>query len=176
MPSNNFIKALKFSLIWEVGIDKKTKELREDGGYTDDPTDRGGATKWGISEKAHPELAPIIDLTFEKACDVYYKEYWRVYQDFKALPLDLDSVLLDLAVVIFDTGVNLGPRRSYSFWKQAVDQKAKDPAKVVLGLRDKYYFDLVTLHADQKKYYNGWVNRMNDLKKYVDIIRVDPEA
>lgn len=173
MDMNNFLKALQFSLKWEVGIDKKTGQLREDGGYTDDPTDRGGATKWGVSEKAHPELAPISDLTFEDACNVYYKDYWQVYNHFLGFPLDLDEVPLDLAVTIFDTGVNLGPRRAYGFWRVSVDQKAKDLTKAMLGLRDKYYFDLVTLHADQKRFYNGWVNRMNDLKKYVDVIRAD---
>ena len=53
----DFDKALKFVLKWE-------------GGYSNDPNDPGGETKYGISKRSYPEL-DISKLTLEQAKDIF---------------------------------------------------------------------------------------------------------
>ncbi len=164
----NYKTAIEFTLGWEVGRDKKGN-LREDGGYTNIPGDPGGETKWGISKRAHP-TEDIKNMPLSRALEIYKQEYWDVYK--KQDPaIDLDTAARDLSVVIFDSGVNCGVRRCNYWYIKAM--KAKDPTKVLLGLRDKHYFDLISSNGELKKFYKGWMARMNDLKKLVDIIKAE---
>lgn len=49
--------------------------LLEEGGFVDDPNDKGGITKYGISQKSYPYL-DIAKLTKEDAEKLYKKDYW----------------------------------------------------------------------------------------------------
>jgi len=166
--SNNFLRAIKFTLPWETGRDRKGNP-REDGGYTNDPSDPGGETKWGISKKAHPELN-IKELTIAEALNIYKKDYYDCYAA-RTPALNLDLCPPDYAVAVFDTGVNCGVNRTYSWHLTAI--KTKDPTKTLLGLRDARYTDLVASNSKLQRFYKGWINRLNDLKKYCEILRAD---
>lgn len=61
--------------------------------------DTGGATRWGISHRAHPDV-DIERLTRLGALAIYHDRYWRVIQG------DLLPRGLDLAV--YDAAVNMG--------------------------------------------------------------------
>lgn len=168
MITPNLKTAFDFTLGWEVGKNRDGT-LKQDGGYTNDPDDPGGETKWGISKRSHQNL-DIKNLTLEDALEIYRQEYWLIYS-VKNPRLDLDAVPRDYAVSVFDSGVSTGPNRAYYWHLKSIE--TKDPTKTMLGLRDKYYFDLVTMKPEMKKYYKGWLNRMNDLKKLVDVIRAE---
>jgi lysozyme family protein len=77
--------------------------IQSEGGYVNDPKDRGGETKFGISKRAFPEL-DIKNLTKEAASDIYSERYWMPV--FKILGLRED--LLPTAYVLFDFAVNSG--------------------------------------------------------------------
>lgn len=165
MAQATFKTAIEFTLPWEVGKDKNGK-LRQDGGinYLD-----GDLTKWGLFRKYHPWLTE--DTPLEKALDVYKTEYWDWYK-LKTPSIDLDNVRSDLAVVIFDTGVNCSTARCYRWSLQSL--KEKDPTKYLLGLRKIHYATLKAAgNPTHVQAYNGWINRLNDLTKLVDIIRLD---
>jgi lysozyme family protein len=73
--------------------------LRHEGGLVDNPKDPGGLTKFGISQRAYPQL-DIRGLTVADAADIYRKDYWdKIHGD------DLPE---PLAIVLFDTAVNVG--------------------------------------------------------------------
>lgn len=162
--SNNFVKAIEFTLPWEAGRDRSGR-LRQDGGYTNDPKDPGGETKWGISKRAHPDL-DIKNLSLDTAFQIYKSDYYDIYKIFKNDPLDLDSESISFAVSIFDSGVNCGVNRTYNWY--LVAKKEKDPTAKLLSLRLDHYN---TLKPKLPQYYNGWINRLNDLKKFVTIIQ-----
>ncbi len=164
---NNFIKAIDFTLPWETGR-TKNGQLRPDGGYTNDPNDPGGETKWGISKRAHPDV-DIKNLSLDRAFMIYKDDYYDIYKKFKNEPLDLDTVPTTVSVVLFDGGVNCGVNRSYSWFLAA--SKEKDPTEKLLSLRLDRYNQLIGNSPSLKKYYNGWINRLNDLKKYVAILK-----
>ncbi len=49
--------------------------MKLEGGYTFDPNDPGGETRWGISQKAFPDIN-IKTLTDEQARSLYFTHYW----------------------------------------------------------------------------------------------------
>ena len=71
-----------------------------EGNYVDDPSDPGGATKYGISQRAYPTLN-IQSLTLDDARNLYKTDYWSKAQCDKLPPA--------LALCLFDSVVNAGP-------------------------------------------------------------------
>lgn len=80
------------------------------GGYTNDPRDPGGETRWGISKRAFPD-EDIKNLTRERAVELYRKSYWE--------PLRPDEFAAPLAIVLFDTAVNQGVQTAIKLLQRA---------------------------------------------------------
>lgn len=89
---NDFEYAFAFIMKWEVGN-------KPDGGYTNDPDDPGGETKYGISKRSYPDL-DIKRLTYEKAKTIYHVDYW--------LKMKCDLMPPPIALIVFDAAVNQG--------------------------------------------------------------------
>jgi lysozyme family protein len=85
--------------------------IRHEGGYTDDPRDPGGETKYGISKRAHPDI-DITSLTREGAERIYRRDYWD--------RLHLNRLPPILAVATLDAAVNLGPARAVKILQQSL--------------------------------------------------------
>lgn len=49
--------------------------LNEEGGYSHNPKDPGGETRYGISKRAYPDLN-IKELKINQAIDIYNRDYW----------------------------------------------------------------------------------------------------
>ena len=83
--------------------------LKHEGGYSDHVADRGGKTRYGIIEsvaRRHGYEGAMRDLPLEKAKEIYRIDYW----DENRLE-DIASVNYELALEVFDTGVNVGTAR-----------------------------------------------------------------
>lgn len=70
-----------------------------EGGYTNDPRDRGGETKYGISKRAYPDL-DIPNLTVDQAKAIYRRDYWDACK--------CDQLPAPLDIFVFDAAVNQG--------------------------------------------------------------------
>ena len=147
------------------------KTLAHEGGakFTSDPKDRGGDTKFGISQRAYPEL-DIKNLTEETAKAIYKKDYWdRTEAD------NIDSQLI--AENIFDTAVNMGVRTASRMAQKILDI---NPADGIIGPQSlkiinsasvdlfiskytlqkvSHYVKICQKNKSQKKYLLGWMNR-----------------
>lgn len=67
-----------------------------EGGLVEDPTDPGGLTNFGISQRSYPKL-DIRHLTRDQARDIYRRDYWdRCRCD--DLPHGVDFLVFDMAV------------------------------------------------------------------------------
>jgi lysozyme family protein len=77
--------------------------LDYEGGYTLDPDDPGGATKFGISQKSYPDLN-ILDLTLDEAKQIYRRDFWQACH--------CDDLPRPLAIAVFDCAVNQGVGRA----------------------------------------------------------------
>ena len=108
---------------------------REDG-YTHHPADRGGATRWGISEavaRAHGYRGEMRAFPREEAVAMYRRTYW-VRPGFDRI----GDLAPDIASELFDTGVNMGPGVAVSFLHRALNalnRGASDYADIVPGVR-----------------------------------------
>jgi hypothetical protein len=144
---NEFRKGMGLIAKWEWGD-------KEDGGYTNDPEDPGGETKWGISKRAHPEL-DIKRLTPEKALEIYAKDYWE--------KCGCDQIDFPLNVLVFDTAVNIGPARALGWLKAS-----KDTGEY-LNFRKQHYISIINKDPPKVRFLRGWLGRLNDLAKFIDI-------
>jgi len=93
--------------------------LGSEGGFSDDPADSGGATRYGITEavaRRHGYAGPMRELPAALARDIYRADYWDVQQ--------LDAIaLLSRAVAreLFDTGVNMGIAQAGEFLQMSLN-------------------------------------------------------
>lgn len=74
-------------------------ELEGGGRLVDHPSDPGGKTKYGISQRAYPDLN-IETLTKAEAERIYYNDYW--------LPVVGLSTVPSIRLALFDIAVNMG--------------------------------------------------------------------
>ena len=146
-----------------------TKTLEWEGGLT---TDTGGLTKYGISQKAYPDL-DIAALTIDQAKKIYKRDYWD--------PINLSGLTYQpLANQIFDIAVNAGPSRAKSLLKDTLIQlnlpmryadlsvksiqelNGRDVMRInnqLVKIRSQFYNDLAAKNSKYKKYLTGWTNR-----------------
>lgn len=102
-----------------MAIDRLIDEIiAREGGYSDHPADRGGATRWGITEavaRAHGFTGEMRRLPREAAAAIYRRAYWH------APAFDRVSERAPLvAEEVFDTGVNMGPQVATRFLQRAL--------------------------------------------------------
>lgn len=156
--------------VFQVAVDIT---MNHEGGYVDDPNDPGGETHFGISKRSYPQL-DIKHLTREKAKDTYCTDFWKKPQ------LDLLAyVAPDLAIKIFDLGVNCGPTTAIIFLQRAINTVCIGRQVVVDGIIGPVTLDVIkdcphedalmaALKGEAYKYYTerdpryiaGWLNRL----------------
>lgn len=95
-----------------------------EGGYVNDPADRGGATRYGVTEAVARQAGYTGDMRrFPKHCDgpttacadeVYLRNYVRPF-------MAVVNVEPALGQELVDTGVNMGTGTAALFWKQALN-------------------------------------------------------
>jgi lysozyme family protein len=90
-----------------------------EGGFSDDPADSGGATRYGITEavaRRHGYTGPMREMPSDLARAIYRADYWDAQQ--------LDSVALlsrPIAFELFDTGINMGTSRAGEFLQMSLN-------------------------------------------------------
>lgn len=95
------------------------KTLMIERGYANNPNDRGGATRYGITEakaRQYGYKGPMQNLPLKLALHIYRVEYWD------AADLDaIDAISTPLAEKLFDVGVNMGPGEAGTFLQRALN-------------------------------------------------------
>lgn len=165
--------------------------FQNEGGYVDDPADRGGPTRFGITlkllerwRKKNLLPAEIQNLTKEEAAQIYKAEYW-------------DTLLLDevkdfrVACAMFDLGVVRGIGVSARYAQEACCQiayqikidKAVGPATiaalnfvnpahfvtVMAEKAERGFRGIVQAHPLDKRFLKGWEKRARRLLTLRDL-------
>lgn len=110
--------------------------IGREGGYSNHPADRGGATRWGITEavaRAHGYRGEMRVLPRADAVSIYRRIYW-IRPGFDRV----GEIAPKIAAELFDTGVNMGPAVAVSFLQRALNalnRGASDYADIVPGVR-----------------------------------------
>lgn len=95
-------------MTFEVALDFV---LAQEGGDVNDPDDPGGHTRFGISQRAHPD-EDIGALTRSRAAEIYRSDYWDACRS--------DDLPSPLRLLVFDAAVNQGPRAAIEMLQLAV--------------------------------------------------------
>lgn len=93
--------------------------ISREGGYSDHPADRGGKTRWGITEAVARQNGYAGDmraLPRQLARDIYLRRYW-IEPGFAAI----EPLSMRIAEECFDTGVNMGPGVAAAMLQRALN-------------------------------------------------------
>jgi len=170
------------SILQKIERDILFRLLNREGGYVNDASDRGGATKFGITAKtlgswlglgeaATPQR--VSQLTAEEALDIYYAKY-MVEPGISSIK---EPLVLELVV---DAAAHSGVTRSVKWLQRALDvpvdgvlgpvtQRAVESSDVralcskLLTLRLKFLGRLIAKSPDQAKFASGWLKRIAEL-------------
>ncbi len=103
-----------------MNIDSLVEELiAREGGYVNHPADRGGPTRWGITQavaRAHGYGGAMKTLPRAEAVSIYRRIYW-LRPGFDGVTERAPKVAAEL----FDTAVNMGPETAVGFLQRALN-------------------------------------------------------
>lgn len=116
--------------------------FESEGGLSEDPNDKGGTTKYGISQRAYPNL-DIKNLTRQQAELIYRADYWHAS--------GADQQPWPLCLIVLDTAVLHGVWRATAWLKSSGGDVWE-----YLALRMESYTSMDTWHYHGA----GWVNRV----------------
>lgn len=101
-------------------IEQQIDELiTREGGYVNHPADRGGPTRWGITEavaRAHGYAGPLRELPRAEAEAIYRRLYWLRPGYDRIAP-----IAPRIAAELFDTAVNMGAGVAGGFLQRALN-------------------------------------------------------
>ena len=161
-----------------------------EGGFSNHPKDKGGKTKYGVTNKTYKEavrrgivkkrLLGVKGISKQDSKDIYKAMYWD--------ELNLDKVEhFRIAEEIFDTGVNCGIRKAARIVQRALQaegeqlirdgiigpmtlryinkyckERPKAFFKLLNALQGAYYVEIVERDPEQVVFLNGWAAKRID--------------
>jgi len=120
--------------------------FEREGGQSNDPADRGGLTKFGISQKNNPDI-DVANLTKDKAAQIYKARYWD--------PIQADTLPPEMRLAAFDTAVQHGVKPAIS-----IIEKSGGDTGAIIKQREDLYRNIVANDPSQAKFAKGWSNRL----------------
>lgn len=163
--------------------------LNFEGGYVDDPRDKGGATKYGISSAFLRSIGDNTnprDLTKDKAKEYYKVYFWDV--------LSCDKIQnKKVQILLFDTAVNMGINKavrilqtalqiftplsidgiigSYTLRAINISSTNSNNSDLLIDLfitiRKQEYIN-IAMKAQNKAFIRGWFKRVNELARIIN--------
>ncbi len=110
--------------------------IYREGGYSDHPADRGGPTRWGITQataRLHGYDGDMRHLPRTTAVSIYRRQSWQ-RPGFDRVAERAPT----LAAEMFDTGVNMGPAVATGFLQRvlnALNRGARDYPDIIVDGR-----------------------------------------
>lgn len=162
-------------------MDERVKEILElvierEGGYVNHPADRGGPTKYGITQKTlsayfgrPASIDDVKNLTRDTAHKIYYFDYAAPFTGIES------TRVLDL---IIDCAVNHGTSRAKQWLQWAARVKVdsivgprtlaavnESPRAIYVRLlsnRMRFFGEIVRRDKSQSAFISGWLNRLSE--------------
>lgn len=154
-------KALAYTMDWE-------------GGLVSHPDDPGGRTKFGITERDHPDAWEDGEPTLQDAHRIYRHKYWG--------PLRCSDIASQrVATYVFDAAVNQGVQWASEALQRACNLLGKDISvdgiigpvtlsaantldadrliHVLVALRARHRLSLAESRAKYRSFLYGWLRR-----------------
>jgi lysozyme family protein len=153
--------------------------LKEEGGYVNDPVDRGGATNMGVTQRVYDAYRqrkgqgarPVREITMAEVSDIYERQYWGEAK--------CNSMPWPASLAHFDAAVNTGVVQANKLLQRALgvkddgmvgmvtmgalhEQASADPIGLALRIaaaRLRFYAAIVRARPEQVKFLMGWMLR-----------------
>lgn len=154
-----------------------------EGGFVNDPLDRGGATNMGITigtwktygydkdKDGDIDVADLKRMSIEDWDNIFKRQYWDRWKADQIKHKEVAYMLVDWVWCSGVYGVKI-PQRVLGVTTDgfvgnntliALNNKGKDFARELGRQRIAYLYRITNSDKTQKKYINGWCNRVNDL-------------
>lgn len=166
--------------------------LRREGGYVNHPADRGGPTKYGITQDTlaawlgrPASVDDVKALDEDTAREIYAQRYYHAPR--------IDSLPEIVRPILFDVAVNSGPRRAVMMLQQVVNdagfgpvdvdgalgpqtRKAAERAAAEMGPflvnalveeRKAFYAAIIAGNPSQAVFERGWMARAEEFRQEV---------
>ena len=152
--------------------------MRHEGGYSNNPVDRGGPTNMGVTHKTLAAWRKIDEVTsdeveklsMDEAKAIYRANYWNA--------LNCDQLPPGVDLVVFDFGVNAGPSKAAKMLQKAL-AVAPDGmvGQITVGAAriSDAPFVIATFSDERLRYYQslpdwpvfgeGWTRRTADIRE-----------
>jgi len=158
--------------------------IQSEGGYVNDPTDRGGETNLGVTKAAWGEYMarPIGDGEMKALTSYMVKPFYKLrYWD----KCKCDELPSGVDYAVFDFAVNAGVGMASKLLQRAVgvpDDGAigaqtlnavdkKDPKELLEAFSNRkslFYEAVVARRPEQQKFMQGWKNRIAAVQNIAD--------
>lgn len=159
------------------------KVLKWEGGFVDDPDDAGGATNMGVTistfrqwnheetEAMETSVEELKNMSQDEAAAICKKEYW---DEWKADEIENQSVAEELVEWVWGSGRwgIIIPQRALQLTAdgivgpqtlEAVNNADQESFyNTIRALKIKFLNQIVANHPEDKKFLQGWLNRVND--------------
>lgn len=166
-----FQEALRFTLRWE-------------GGYVNHPADRGGETNCGITTAIYRAYRQGKGLPVQSVQLIAEAEVREIYERLYWQPAHCATMQRPLAIAHFDTAASFGVGGATMFLQEllglrvdrvfgpitqrAIAQSSHlELAQRLCQSRIDYRYRRVTRDPSQRVFLQGWLNRDNDLLRYI---------
>lgn len=144
-----------------------TRLLKDEGGYSNDPDDNGGATNYGITivdyrkyinKKGTP--LDVKNMKLDDAKKIYKTKYWDA--------LNCDNLSGGVDYTCFDYGVNSGLGRP----RKALERfKSLSGTKLIDAINDERMTFLRKIGVGHNaKFMNGWTNRVSRVRAFSHVL------
>jgi lysozyme family protein len=156
-----------------------------EGGFTDNPSDRGGRTNKGVTQRVYDKyrqtknlsVGDVAAIADDEVRDIYFNEFW--------LPSQCDKMPDKVSTVVFDSSVNNGQTRSIKTLQRAIGatvdgvigketlskittMDSLTVAHDFLMTKENFYRAIVQNDPTQQKFLNGWLRRVSFLRSFID--------
>lgn len=160
MYSENFEKAFKYV-------------INNEGGYSHNPHDKGGETKYGITKASYPKV-DIKNLTLDEAKKIYYCDFWTKGKCEKVQDAAIAAKIFDLCINMgINTAIKVVQRALRSTGQNVVEDGIAGPATLsainradatdlLAALKSEaagYYRLIAQNKPTQRQFLTGWLNR-----------------
>jgi lysozyme family protein len=163
-----------------------TNVLIYEGGYVNNPNDKGGETNKGITKQVYDRYRSakklptqsVAVITLDEVQDIYYNLYWTAGK--------CNELPIKLAIVHFDTCVNLGITQANKLLQRSIGvaddgvigagtlakikslgSSLQEFTNVYIDKRCEFYINLVTNKYTQIVFLKGWMTRCRALERLI---------